>query len=197
MLDEPGLFVDIGAHIGLFSCAVAATPGSRVIAVEADCGNCAALRANVALNGRRNVTIVNAAAGRDFAIVPIVRRASGNSGTVAVEAHAAGTIDWVPTMPLDRMLSRLVDPPVRPVLIKIDTEGLEPQVLAGLDFSGPFRPRNIIMECEPAFAEKSWGGLAEMHTFLSAKGYEVLDVFGRPLASSATPQEANIWACER
>jgi FkbM family methyltransferase len=197
MAEEPGLFVDVGAHVGLFSCAVAATPGSRVIAVEADCGNCTALRANVALNRRRNVTIVNAAAGGDFAIVPIVKRASGNSGTVAVEAHTPDAIDWVTTVPLDQMLPQLVDPPVRPVLIKIDIEGLEPQVLAGLDFSGPFRPRNIIMECEPAFAEKSWGGLAEMHTFLSGKGYEVLDVFGRPLTRSATPpHEANIWARE-
>jgi FkbM family methyltransferase len=197
MVEEPGLFVDVGAHVGLFSCAVAATPGSRVIAVEPDCGNCAALRANVALNRRRNIAIVNAAAGSDFAVVPLARRASGNSGTVAVEAHAVGAMDWATTMPLDRMLSRLIDPPVRPVLIKVDTEGLEPQVLAGLDFSGPFRPRNIIMEYEPALAEKSWGGLAGMHAFLAAKGYEVLDVSGRPLTPSAAPQEANIWARER
>jgi FkbM family methyltransferase len=197
MTEEPGLFVDVGAHAGLFSCAVAAAPGSRVIAVEPDCGNCAALRANVALNRRRNIAIVNAAAGRDIAVVPIARRASGNSGTVAVETHVTGAVDWATTMPLDRMFSRLVDPPVRPVLIKIDTEGLEPQVLAGVDFSGPFRPRNIIMEYEPAFAEKSWGGLAGMHAFLAAKGYEVLDVTGRPLTRSAVLPEANIWARER
>lgn len=197
MTEEPGLFVDVGAHVGLFSCAVAAAAGSRVIAVEPDCGNCAALRANVALNGRRNIAIVNAAAGRDVAVAPTVRRASGNSGTVAVEADAVEATNWVATLSLDQMLTRLVDPPARPVLIKIDTEGWEPQVLAGIDLSGPFRPRNIIMEYEPAFAEKGWGGLAEIEAFLSARGYEVLDVFGRALTCCSVLDEANIWARER
>lgn len=198
MLEEPGLFVDVGAHIGLFSCAVAATPGSRVVAVEPDCDNCAALRANIALNERSNIAVVNAAAGSAFTVVPLVRRASGNSGTAAIETGAAThASDWVTTIPLDQMLSRLVDPPVRPVLIKIDAEGFEPQILAGVDFSGPFRPRNIIMEYDPAFAEKSWGGMAEMQAFFTARRYEVVDVLGRPLARSSAPPEANIWARER
>jgi len=197
MIEEPGLFVDVGAHVGLFSCAIAATPRARVIAVEPDCDNCAALRANIALNNRSNIAVVNAAAARDFAIVPIVRRANSNSGTIAVEPGADDAVDWVTTIPLNQMLSRLVDPPIRPVLIKIDTEGFEPQVLAGIDFSGPFRPRNIIMEYEPALAEKSWENMAEVHAFLSARSYEVLDVLGRPLAPSSMLEEANIWARER
>jgi FkbM family methyltransferase len=196
----PGLFVDVGANFGWYSCAAASIAGATVIAIEPDCGNCAALRANLALSGQEKAVIVNAAAGASVDAARIVRRAPGNSGTSAIAAAGVDDAhhgDWVATMPLDLLLARIVVPPIRPVLVKMDVEGFEPQVLAGFDLCGPFRPRNIIMEYEPALSETTWGGLSAIEEFFSRRGYDITDVFGRALGGPVDIPEANIWARER
>ena len=192
----PGLFIDVGANFGWYSCAIATISGATVVAIEPDCANCAALRANLALNEFRNASVVNAAVGVAPDAVPMIRRSDGTSGTMAIDT-ARGDGAWVATLPLDLLLSRVVDPPMRPALIKIDVEGSEPQVLAGLDFSGPFRPRNIIMEYEPVFSQTAWGGFAGLQAFFAVRGYDILDVNGRPAAPGRELPEANIWARER
>jgi FkbM family methyltransferase len=197
MARQPGLFIDIGANFGWYSCAVAAIDGTTVIGIEPDCENCAALRANLALNQLSNVTVINGAVGADFALAQLVRRARWNSGTIAIKSHdeepgARG--DWVATMPLDVLLERVMTPPSRPVLIKLDVEGFEPQALAGLDFVGPFRPQNILMEFDPALSAGAWGSLSAVQAFFAAKGYLLFDVFGRPLSEDQPVPEANIWA---
>lgn len=198
MTASPGLFVDVGANIGWFSCAAAALPGSRVVAIEPDCGNCSALRANLA--DLPNAIVVNAAAGADFSMVGLGRRSPGNSGTVAISSGQADLgvtpHQWTATAPLDAILRRVATPPEQPALMKIDVEGFERDVLRGLDFDGLFRPRNIIMEYT-VHAEESWGGLAGVEEFFAARGYEVLDVFGHGLNHSIEPPESNIWARER
>jgi FkbM family methyltransferase len=194
------LFVDVGANVGWYSCAVAAIAGARVVAIEPDSAHCTALRANFSRNGFANATVVNAAAGVAFDVARMIQRSPGNAGTKAIDADsAAGSCDgdWVATAPLDHLLRRMVDPPERPVLIKIDVEGFEQQVLRGLDFAGPFRPRNIIMEYEPMLSKTAWDGLAGVQQFFSSRGYEALDIAGRPLTADQSLIEANIWACER
>ena len=52
MREEPGLFVDVGANFGWYTCAVAATSACTVISIEPDCENCASLRRNIALGNR-------------------------------------------------------------------------------------------------------------------------------------------------
>jgi FkbM family methyltransferase len=200
MARQPGLFVDIGANFGWYSCAAAAIAGATVISIEPDCENCAALRANLVFNQSSNVTVINGAVGANFAAVQMIRRARSNSGTVAIKAsdEAPGIPgDWVATMPLDLLLERIVVPPVRPVLIKLDVEGFEPQALAGLDFAGPFRPHNILMEFDPVLSAGAWGSLSAVQAFFTARGYLLFDVFGRPLSEDQPVPEANIWARDR
>ena len=197
MARQPGLFVDIGANFGWYSCAVAAIADATVLSIEPDCENCAALRANLALNPLSNVTVINAAVGANFAPVQLVRRARSNSGTVAIKAsdeEPGIRGDWVATIPLDRLLERIVIPPVRPVLVKLDVEGFEPQALAGLDFAGPFRPQNVLMEFDPVLSAGAWGSLQALQAFFAAKDYSLFDVLGRPLSEDRPLAEANIWA---
>lgn len=199
MRATPGPFVDVGANIGWYSCAVAAVPDSIVVAIEPDCVNCAALRKNLAGLGRSEAVVVNAAVGSRFEPVRIARRAPRNSGSVAVvpaDTPRIGGADWVAALPLGALLGSVVVPAIRPTVIKIDVEGFERQVLAGLDLSGPFRPRNIVMEYEPVLSEAAWGGLAGIEAFFGQNGYEIVDVYGRPLTAAVLP-EANIWARER
>src|SRR5580700_11245344 len=132
MSAEPGLFVDVGANFGWYTCAVAPIAGATVIGIEPDAENCAALCANIDRNGLRNVVVFHGAVGPQPALLAMARRSPGNSGTVAV---ASGTNPgsgsyWTGSTPLQNLLSALAQPAARPVLIKIDVEGFEPQVLA-------------------------------------------------------------------
>src|SRR6185503_12416660 len=53
---------------------------------------------------------------------------------------------WVAGAILQEVLERLS--PGRIKLLKIDVEGFEMSVFKGLDFKGPFRPENLIVECD-------------------------------------------------
>jgi len=200
MSAEPGLFVDVGANFGWYTCAVASIAGTNVIGIEPDPENCAALRANIDRNGLRNVVVFHGAVGAQPGLLPMARRSPGNSGTVAVAAGrpAPGSGGyWAGSTTLQNLLKALVQPPARPVLIKIDVEGFEPEVLGGLDFVGPFRPKNILIECDRALGTAAWGSYEKFAAFFTQRGYEVLDVTGRPFTGDGPFLEENAWARDR
>jgi FkbM family methyltransferase len=197
MRNDPGLFVDIGANFGWYTCAAGAIAGTRVISIEPDCENCALLRENIALNRLQNVVVFNGATGQNFDTVPISKRTRGNSGTIAIRSSDAEPLTgetWVATVPLEALLKRIVRPIARPVLLKIDVEGFEPQVLAGLDFDDSFRPKNILFEFDHRLAVSGWGTFDNLQSFFAARSYELLNIFGEPLNGSGSIPENNVWA---
>jgi FkbM family methyltransferase len=194
--EDPGLFVDVGAHFGWYTCAVASLANTNVVAIEPDAENCAALRANLALNRFQNVAVCNVAAGPEPALLALLKRSVANSGTVTVAnfASSCGSQNWVASVTLENLLNDLVRPAVRPVLLKIDVEGFEPAALAGLDFDGRFRPKHMLIECDDAFCARSWGSRERFAAFFTERGYDLFDVSGRPFARDAALPEANVWA---
>jgi FkbM family methyltransferase len=200
MAAEPGLFVDVGAHFGWYACAVASIAGSHVVAIEPDAENCAALRANLALNCFQNISVCNAAVGPEPALLALSKGSVGNSGTVTVAADAAvggRTQNWVAAVTLETLLNELVRPAARLVLLKIDVEGFEPAVLAGLDFAGGFRPKHMLIECDDAFCARSWGSRERFAAFFTERDYDLFDVSGRPFTRDGALPEANVWARDR
>jgi FkbM family methyltransferase len=197
MHGEPGLFVDVGANFGWYTCAVGTLTGSAVVSIEPDCGNCVSLRRNIALNRLQNTVVFNGAVGAELAAVQISKRAPANSGTVAIVlAHQASgrSEDWVATIPLEALLKQVLSPSARPVLIKVDVEGFERQVLTGLDFDGPFRPKNILLEFDRQLSTQSWESFDVFRSFFTARRYELLDVFGNRLRGAEAIPEDNVWA---
>lgn len=199
MAAEPGLFVDVGAHFGWYTCAVASLGGSNVVAIEPDAENCSELRANLALNRFHNVSVCNAALAPESALLALSKRSVGNSGTVRIVASptADEPKNWVASVALENLLNELVRPAARPVLLKIDVEGYEPGVLAGLDFDGRFRPKHMLIECEDAFCAQSWGSRDRFAGFFTERNYDLFDVRGRPFAREGALPEANVWARDR
>src|SRR4029077_16106175 len=86
MSAEPGLFVDVGANFGWYTCAVASLAGTNVIGIEPDAENCVALRGNIDRNRLRNVVVFHGAVGPQPALLAMARRSPGNSGTAGVAA---------------------------------------------------------------------------------------------------------------
>lgn len=125
---RPGdTFVDVGANFGYFSVLGAALVGSagRVIAVEPEARNVALLKANLWRNRATNAVVVPLAAGRGWGYVPLTFNEC-NRGD-----HQVGWRDradrLVPCARLDDLLAgERVD------FIKVDTQGVDHDVIAGL-----------------------------------------------------------------
>ena len=124
-LPASGTFVDVGAHVGLVSFAVArARPGATVVAFEPSPANAAAWRANRAFNGAAGAELVARAA----ADATGVRAFSENADSAAGRLSAAGgTMVHVTTLDAE-LAARDID---HVDVLKIDTEGAERAVLDG------------------------------------------------------------------
>lgn len=151
---EPGdVFVDVGANIGWFTAVAARRVGDAggVIAVEASPSMAEALRGTVernALNGR--VRISECAAAAEPGTLTIYAGPAHNRGlgtTVAGRGLIAER--EVPARPLPEIVGEEDMDRVR--LIKIDVEGGEPAVLAGLASAIDRLPPNaeILLELSP------------------------------------------------
>ncbi len=147
---KPGMTViDVGANFGyytvLFGDAVGAT--GRVIAIEPVPSTAAILRKTIDLNGLTYTTrlVIAAAGDRDDAEVHIVVPPGEPKNAAVVATPCKGSI-MAPSVTIDR-LTRDLD---RLDMVKIDAEGAEVTILAGMkETIARFRPR-ILLEFNAA-----------------------------------------------
>jgi FkbM family methyltransferase len=122
---QPGdLFVDVGANIGSYTILASVVCKAETIAVEPDPGAATSLRRNLELNGVSDqVQIVEAAIGAETGTA---RFTIGLDTTNRIASDRDGPTREVQVQRLDDLLRER-----RPVLIKLDVEGFEPEVVAG------------------------------------------------------------------
>lgn len=151
-----GCFIDVGADIGFFSLLAAklAGPGGRVIAIEPVPANADLIKANATLNRFDNVTIVTAAAG-----------AVNRTGAM-IPAHRP-----VPVLTVDGLVSHLRLPP--PSMVRIDVEGAEIEVLAGMPDTLWRHHPDILFEVDAQSADEAASRFAKTSEALTHYGYEV------------------------
>jgi FkbM family methyltransferase len=176
---RPGdLFVDVGAHWGLFSLQAATHPagGIEVVAFEPDLINATMLTENVGRNKLSNlVTVIGAACGNKNELAPLVLNTTmGHSIRGIGLAPAARALSkWVPVVTLDGALANMGKEAPRRLILKIDAEGFEPNVIVGAQaLLAAGRVALIIWERGPAFAE--WLGrtaMMQMAALLSDCGF--------------------------
>ncbi len=135
---RPGMTViDVGANFGYYTLLLGALVGStgRVYAIEPNPAVVEKLRRSVALNGlAMRTTILEAAAGaaEGEANLYVPYGEPKNSTIVANGAGivpASGTIHKVPQLKLDQLAATTA----RVDLVKIDAEGAERDILAGME----------------------------------------------------------------
>lgn len=131
-IDQNGLFVDVGANIGLY-CVAYAQRFRAALAVEANPHTCAVLRANLGLRGLANVTALCEGASDDHRQAKIYVPTNGNLGwaTLNPRHHDLPLNAYdILCRPLDAMVDEFgANLPVS--LLKIDVEGHERAVLNG------------------------------------------------------------------
>lgn len=135
----PGVFLDVGANLGWYSLQ-AAFLGRTVIAVEPAKDCLEWLRHNIELNPQLpGKVIVNPVAASDRTSTATLHQAFvGIGGHSLLKAHKSYRSYHVATAPLDDIVQSYVS------VVKIDVEGNEPRVLAGM--------KRIINECHPAMS---------------------------------------------
>ena len=124
-----GLMVDVGANMGYFSLLWAsASPGNRVVAVEASPRLHNRLRRNIEVNGFANqIRVVSVAAGKDAGMLPFVlgsEEQSGWGGLVNTSNE--------PTIQVEvERLEKIIEEPGEIALMKIDIEGADTWAIEG------------------------------------------------------------------
>lgn len=123
-LSPGGVFVDIGANVGVmsFHAAKAVGPAGKVIAFEPNPDNVQRFLQGVQGNGFTQIRLYPMAASAEYGVFSI----RGGSNTHLAEAALGERL--VPALPADTVLR--AEPRID--LIKIDIEGHEPMALAGL-----------------------------------------------------------------
>jgi len=164
------LFLDVGAHGGLYAMMVADSPGfDRIIAFEPEPQNYAQLRANLFMNKltRRIET-------REFAV-------SDQCGTVSFYAHALGNrgasridpqgqeADFEPAVVVQtKTLDSCIEACDWQIALKIDVEGHERAVLRGM--SRLLRENDCILQVEALDVD----ALEEATAILKAENYRLV-----------------------
>lgn len=172
---RPGdVFVDVGAHIGLYSLVAgrAVGPSGRVVAIEADPGTFERLTEHLVGNGARNVSALHVGVSDRDEVLPLRVQTTGNraASSFLIDEGTTTAVE-VSCRPL---LEILRDDGVEQVDgAKFDIEGYEHRVLARFLADAPLamRPRFIVTEFHPAWADRAGGNVIDL---LSTYGYRVV-----------------------
>jgi FkbM family methyltransferase len=131
---RPGdVALDVGANIGLYSLALsrAVGPEGRVIAVEPDPDNLKLLRRNLARNGCANVIVVDQALGDRTGVVNLYQHPTNRGMLSTADIFGLGEEAAIP-VPMQRADEVFTELGLTPRVAKIDVEGQEPLVIAGM-----------------------------------------------------------------
>lgn len=128
---QGGLFVDVGANYGYFSCLWAASnPENRVIAFEASPRNAVPLRENIAKNHlEAQVDIYDIALGKEVGNLPFSFMSDEQTGWGGLSLKEEMNTINIPVVTLDQFWAGLADQTID--VLKIDTEGADTWVLEG------------------------------------------------------------------
>jgi FkbM family methyltransferase len=130
LLSRGGDFVDVGAHVGLYTVATAQHMSGQVLALEPNPHARELLKENVELNDCRNVTVEGVAASSEHGYQALHLPEHGDSSWSTLDDDRLDdtTAIDVETATLDAEVERAS---LRPVVVKIDVEGHEVNVLRG------------------------------------------------------------------
>lgn len=150
--DKEGLFIDVGANLGYFTCLLSRTisPKSCVYAFEPEPENLALLESNVAINGLQNVTIYPIALGEKNSVARLNVYKESNRGRHSLQGQSTGRTIEVTVKTLDDLLTLTHEPGDLPWIefMKIDVEGHESHVLRG-GAEAIKRTRCLMLEYSP------------------------------------------------
>ena len=183
--------VDVGANIGYYTLVAAGLVGEsgKVYAIEPEPANYALLAKNVALNGYRNVTLIQKAVSDKVGVSKLMLDSTHTGMHKLVNSPEAGQGLAVDVTTLDELLGdETVD------VIKMDIEGTEGRAIQGMSRVIK-RNKNleILTEFVPALLLESGSSPGEYLGRLKESGFKVyqIDEKERRLAAVNTTNDIN------
>ncbi len=185
-LKPHGIFVDVGAHVGLMTLVACRqlTEGGHVYAIEPSPPNVARLRRHLELNGWEDrVTVVPALAGdRSVSSVRFVYRAGECTANSLAFAIERGRSAHLPMVTVDQLIGAQG---VRaPDVIKIDVEGYEHHVLTGARQTLTSGSPTVICAIHPEPLALLGTSPAAVLAEMRARGYDPYDLAGRKVETA-------------
>jgi len=161
--------LDVGANIGLYSLALsrAVGPSGRVIACEPDPDNAALLRKNLRVNGCANVTVIETALGDESGVVRLYQSEDNRGALSTTDVLGVGEERAI-RVRMRRGDAIMAELGVAARIAKIDVEGAEPLVIAGL---GVHLPQVLMFEFVPQLLRAAGRDPVEFLHGLTAMGY--------------------------
>ncbi|NBW10308.1 MAG: FkbM family methyltransferase [Caulobacteraceae bacterium] len=185
-LGEGDVFFDVGAHIGFFTVAASTLVGEtgQVVSFEPMPETFNRLTVNARNTGRSNITLVNAAAWNEEAVLQF--RDFGPSASAfnsVFESRKSRNGDDVAEKIIEVNAVRLDDyvarNAVRPSVMKIDVESAESQVVSGLHEVLSAADRPVLVVEVGDFEHLAAAGVpssAELLNRIKAYGYGLYDI---------------------
>jgi FkbM family methyltransferase len=163
--------IDVGANVGILTLAMARAIGAEgeVLAVEPSPGLCEALRQTVIANGLASKVSIEAvaAADREGSAELFIGGTSGWSSLTPLEGISGGAVE----VPL-RTLDSLVEPGSTITVAKIDVEGSELLVLAGMTRIMSENPNiALVVEFGPTHIARNQGTIEDWLAAFREKGF--------------------------
>jgi FkbM family methyltransferase len=187
ILNNGGVFFDIGANFGLFSCIMSKNKKVKTYAFEPNYDTVGTLIKNVQLNKiSENIKIINAGLSDNNRLVFFSVPNEYNKGTARYEHLSSSSGFMVGTFSLENVINNFKVQTIK--LIKIDIEGNEMDVFRDFDFKKN-EVENIIME----YNDLSNISFSEIKSFFEMRDYEVRNIRGALLNSIDGIIESNLW----
>ncbi len=177
---EPGAtFFDIGSNVGFFAVLAARRvgPSGRVHAFEPVPAIADDIVANAERNGLKNVTVHTVAVSdSDDGTATLMLAAHPGGATLSeddVPDDLTGRIE-VPVVTIDRLVENGTCPP--PDVVKIDVEGVEMQVLAGMAHVLAEHRPTLVCELDSPDPDVLAAKVDQWRATMDSVGYEVTDL---------------------
>jgi FkbM family methyltransferase len=162
-LQPGGVFLDIGANIGIYALLAGRLvgPGGQVIAVEADPYNYAKLQAHLELNSITNVRALNVGVSDKEESLRLAVNSTGNRGGNSF-LHPSEDGPVIPCRPLAAIVRDAGFTRVDGA--KFDIEGFEYRVLARFfaDVGRELYPRFLVIECNTQWDQLAGGNVIQL-----------------------------------
>lgn len=173
-VDGDCLALDVGANVGMFTCAMAGVGFTRVHSFEPIPDTFVRLKQNVAHNGTSDRCVLNCmgvGAGRGMVEFATSARAPGVNRMASAATPFAHQIQQVPVISIDEYCANYKLPIVH--LAKIDVEGMEELVLRGANAMLQRRAiKRILIEISPVNQPQVGLHIDGLLSTISEAGYE-------------------------
>lgn len=200
---RPGMTVlDVGANFGYFTLLAARAVGAKgtVHAFEPEPGNFALLEKNIAANGyadrvhAHRIALSDAASRAELFTDPANL---GNPSLASKNVPAGSGSVIVDVQRLDSFLDGLGSARPRVDLLKMDTQGYEPRVIAGahqlIERDRPW----LLLEIWPSGVRRAGGDPEALLTGLVARGYAMRRLDDKGMPADTIGIGALLDSCER